>query len=267
MENQIMYTCKYCNKEFQKMTSKRSHQGMCILHPNAKQRRQNISNTFKRKGLGGRPKPKIMYYFVCGICGDQYKLQLTENAFKNKRYTKVCSNCHIRHIPWNKGLTKQTDDRVRKNGESYHKTIINGINTPPQLGKPLSEQHKKKVSEGMKKAHKQGRAWNIGMSRWNSEMSYPQKFFTMVIANQFEDKNYKHQYPVGKYSLDFAWVDKKKCIQIDGQQHLKEDAIQHDRIRDQYLVAQDWDILRISWKQMCNDFKGTIKIAKQFIDF
>lgn len=38
-------------------------------------------------------------------------------------------------------------------------------------------------------------------------------------------------------------------------------------IRDQYLVAQDWDILRISWKQMCNDFKGTIKIAKQFIDF
>ena len=202
-----------------------------------------------------------------------------------KHYSKYGIKCHIwrthgegqnfnpnsgyqtgQRIAWNKGLTKQTDQRVKKTGESYHNRILNGSIIPPQLGKPLSDQHKKKVSEGMKKAHKEGRAWNIGMSRWNSEMSYPQKFFTLVIANQFEDKDYIHQLPVGKYSLDFAWLQKKKCIQIDGQQHLKPDAVIHDKERDEYLRQQGWKILRISWKDMCSSFKQYIGIAKQFID-
>lgn len=263
-----IYTCKYCNKSFENIHAKCGHQGMCKLNPNAQERRKKISTTLKGKGIGN-PKPKQEYAITCIGCGQEFKLLLTENAFNNKRYKRYCQRCQYQDkgIPWNKGLTKQTDIRVKKNGESIHLGVITGKIVPPQLGKSLSKQHRLAVSEGMKKAHKEGRAWNIGMSRWNSEMSYPQKFFTMVIANQFKDKNYKHQYPVGKYSLDFAWVDKKKCIQIDGQQHLKEDAIQHDRIRDQYLVAQDWNILRISWKQMCNDFKGKIKIAKQFIDF
>lgn len=261
---QKTYTCKYCGKQWDSNVKRNGHQGMCKLNPNHSERINNISETLKKKAIGNS-KPKLEYKIQCVQCGKETTVILTENAFLKQRYSRRCESC--KPVVWNKGKTKLTNASLKKKGETYHNRCLEGKIIPSQLGKPLSEQHKKKVSEGMKRAHKEGRAWNIGMSRWNSEMSYPQKFFTMVIANQFEDKNYKHQYPVGKYSLDFAWVDKKKCIQIDGQQHLKEDAIQHDRIRDQYLVAQDWDILRISWKQMCNDFKGTIKIAKQFIDF
>ena len=68
----------------------------------------------------------------------------------------------------------------------------------------------------MKKAHAEGRAHNIGESRWNNKPSYPEKWFMEVIANEFNDKNYVREHPFHKYSLDFAWLDKKKCIELDG---------------------------------------------------
>jgi len=68
----------------------------------------------------------------------------------------------------------------------------------------------------MTKAHKEGRAHNIGESRWNNEPSYPERWFMKVIENEFEDKNYTREYPFHRFSLDFAWIEKKKCIEIDG---------------------------------------------------
>lgn len=62
----------------------------------------------------------------------------------------------------------------------------------------------------MKIAHKEGRAWNIGKSRWHNEASYPENFFIKVIENEFEDKNYKREFNIGIYSIDFAWPHKKE---------------------------------------------------------
>ena len=39
-----------------------------------------------------------------------------------------------------------------------------------------------------------------------------------VIKNEFEDQNYVREYPFKIYSLDFAWPEKKQCIEIDGEQ-------------------------------------------------
>lgn len=134
-------------------------------------------------------------------------------------------------------------------------------------GVSLSETHKKAVSNGMKKAHKEGRAWNIGMSRWNNEPSYPETFFMKVIENEFSDKDYKREYNVGIYSLDFAWLDKKKVIEIDGDQHQRfKEYKERDQRKDKFLVEKGWEILRIKWKDMYNEPKRYIKIAKEFID-
>ena len=46
-----------------------------------------------------------------------------------------------------------------------------------------SNETKAKISESMKRAHLEGRAWNIGKSRWNNEPSYPEIFFIKVIEN------------------------------------------------------------------------------------
>jgi len=36
--------------------------------------------------------------------------------------------------PWNKGLTKETDERVKKNGETFSKRVTNGTIVPWQTG-------------------------------------------------------------------------------------------------------------------------------------
>ena len=135
-----------------------------------------------------------------------------------------------------------------------------------QIGKTLSEEHKIKVSESMKLAHLEKRAWNIGKSRWNNAKSYPEKFFTSVIENEFLDKDYECEHNVGIYSIDFAWVSKKLAIEIDGEQHQRfKDIAERDNRKDSFLTSQGWKILRITWKEMYNDPKKLIQKAYTFI--
>lgn len=126
---------------------------------------------------------------------------------------------------------------------------------------------KAKISNSMKKAHMEGRAWNIGKSRWNSQPSYPELFFMQVIQNEFINKNYVTEYPIGRYSLDFAWVVEKKCIEIDGDQHDRFSEYKlRDIKKDELLTSMGWKILRIKWKEMYKDTKKYIEICKNFID-
>ena len=119
----------------------------------------------------------------------------------------------------------------------------------------------------MKKAHAEGRAWNIGMSRWNNESSYPEKFIIKVIANEFTDKNYIHEFPQGIYSIDFAWPAKKKAIEIDGQQHERfEEYRLRDKRKDKFLFENGWKVLRLKWTDILHDTKQRIQEMKNFID-
>jgi len=161
---------------------------------------------------------------------------------------------------WNKGLTKLTDTRVNLISEKVSKTLSG------KPGRKPTEIQKKQISNAMKKAHAEGRAWNIGKSRWNNEPSYPEKFFIEVIKNEFDDKNYVREFNVGLYSIDFAWVNKKLAIEIDGQQHEKEEYRLRDERKDKILIENGWIVLRLKWVDICNDTQNYIKMAKQFID-
>jgi very-short-patch-repair endonuclease len=138
-----------------------------------------------------------------------------------------------------------------------------GITPPPVI----SEYAKQQISKGMKRAHAEGRAWNIGNSRWNNTPSWPEKWFMTVIENEFEDTNYLREYALDRYSLDFAWPHKKLCIEIDGEQHQRFDAYRaRDVQKDATLKKSGWKVLRLQWKDILADSKGKISEAKNFID-
>lgn len=162
---------------------------------------------------------------------------------------------------WNKGLTKDTDDRIKRAAANTSKAL---------KGKPgfkPSDEHRAKTSVAMKKAHAEGRAHNIGSSRWNNEPSYPEKFFMKVIENEFADKNYEREFPFSRFSLDFAWVEKKRCIEIDGEQHQRfEEYRLRDERKDKALQNAGWKVLRIKWADMYSDTKVWIETAKNFIE-
>ena len=147
----------------------------------------------------------------CDMCCEEF-------ASRSILYKHKHDFHHINRT-WNKGLTKETDKRIAKGIETLKKHIADGSVVPHNIGMHTPEAVRKKISESMKKAHAEGRAHNIGECRWNNEPSWPEKWFMQVIENEFSDKNYVRERPFHRFSLDFAWEHKKKCIEIDGGQH------------------------------------------------
>lgn len=163
-------------------------------------------------------------------------------------------------VIWNKGKTKQTDIRIKKIAETLSKT------TKGKKGHPHTEQSKLNLSKGMKKAHAEGRAWNIGKNRSKNKPSWPEQFFMKVIENEFYDKNYIREYPCTIYSIDFAWPDKKKAIELDGAQHYRfKEYAERDIRKNKVLELNGWLLLRIKWDEMFKDTKKWIKIANEFV--
>lgn len=138
--------------------------------------------------------------------------------------------------------------------------------SPSFKGKTHTQETKNKMSESMKKAHSEGRAWNIGKSRWNNEPSYPEKFFVGVIENEFIDKEYKQEFSIGVYSADFCWPHLMKVIEIDGGQHQRfEEYIERDKRKDLFLSKEGYTVLRVVWQEMFNNTKDKIKECYNFI--
>lgn len=213
--------------------------------------------------------------YICKFCS-----KVCKNANSLRNHERLCKlnpnhqeTYFKTHLPWNKGLTKETNETLKKSGENFSAKVKNGeiVLAKIYLGKHLSEEHKNAIARGMKKAHAENRAHNIGESRWNTEHSWPEKWFIQVLSNEFQMKESEHyvtEMPFCKYSLDFAWPEKKLCIEIDGEQHERfEEYKQRDIKKDKLLLANEWQVIRINWKDCCNNPKETINLVRnKFIE-
>lgn len=163
------------------------------------------------------------------------------------------------HKAWNKGLTK-SDPRVALNAARASKTLSG------RKRKPHTNEFRLFLSELMKKKHKEGKAHNIGECRKRKEPSWPEAFFIKVIQNEFSDKNYTYEYWIKPFSIDFAWLEKKKAIEIDGEQHIyNPEQVERDKRKNELLKKEGWLLLRIAWKDLFHNTKHVIEQANNFI--
>lgn len=210
--------------------------------------------------------------YFCTFCGKQCK-----NKNSHRNHERLCSK-NPNHPPynsicikggngaWNKGLTAKTDERIRKWADTMKQKYSSGQLKPYNKGRKHTEEERIAISNGMKRAHREGRAYNIGTCRWKNEHSWPEKWFIQVIENEFEDKNYKCELPFHRFSLDFAWVEKKRCIEIDGKFHETKEQSARDKEKDRLLESDGWKLLRMPWKEVYKDTKTWIEKARNFID-
>lgn len=229
------------------------HERTCKLNPNRKPL-VNSGNGWKYV----KHKKAPYGTWKCEECNLIFE---TRNLFYKHKHE--LHNCHK---AWNKGLTKYTCKSIANGIKTFKKHIEDGTITPSQLGKPLTKAHKQAISSGMKLAHKEGRAHNIGESRWNNEHSYPEKWLIKVLDNEFgmkENVDYRTEMPFGKYALDFAWESKKFAIEIDGEQHERfEEYKKRDEKKDELLKENSWSLLRIKWKDCFARPKEFIEIIR-----
>lgn len=110
----------------------------------------------------------------------------------------------------------------------------------------LSEKTKEKIRQARlkyMKEHPEDTAW-----RKRNKPSYPEQCFINFLQEKEIDKKFliEREYSVFPFYVDFAFVDIKLAIEIDGSQHLQEDRKKKDEEKDQLLRSQGWSVIRFS---------------------
>jgi len=209
-------------------------------------------------------------YWICKTCNkvcltrrelqEHYKENSTHRLNRDKpHFLLKCKYC---------GLEKNTT----KEGMTLHEKCCK-LNPNKRnhnwFGKHHSEYTKQLLSECMKKAHKEGRAGKFP-SRKNREHSYPEKWIIKILKNELnmeENIDYEtEKYFYGQF-LDFAWNEQKKCIEIDGDQHERfPERKLKDKEKEKNLEQDGWKLLRIKWKDVCNDTQFWVQKIIDFIN-
>lgn len=160
--------------------------------------------------------------------------------------------------------TKYTDERVKRQGESYTASQLG------RVGHSQSLETRVKISESMKKNAREGKL--KGFMKRGKE-SYPEKFWSAVLDNN--GIPYIREYRVSftslgvnnshaGYFLDFFIKDLNLDLEIDGSQHRWNTSVREkDKIRDERLKSRSYLVYRIPYI----DPRYKDKVKKQIDDF
>lgn len=109
--------------------------------------------------------------------------------------------------------------------------------------------------KGMEEAMKKGN-WKGWSGQGRRVESYPEKFIRELL-NKHCEIPYEPQYPVSRFSLDFAFLEQKVALEVDGKQHNYPERAAHDKRRDKKLASLGWIVIRIPWqpKNDCESVK------------
>ena len=75
---------------------------------------------------------------------------------------------------------------------------------------------------------------------------------------QFSGYKFRRQQPIGKYIVDFACLEKRLIIEIDGGQHSEQTA--YDLERDTWLESQGFSVLRFWNNQILKEMEAVKEI-------
>ena len=78
----------------------------------------------------------------------------------------------------------------------------------------------------------------------------------MVRGRRMLDVKFRREYPLGPYTLDFASVEIKLNVEIDGKDHLTDEGRERDHRRDAFVREKGWTVLRINGYRVTQDPRG-----------
>jgi very-short-patch-repair endonuclease len=108
------------------------------------------------------------------------------------------------------------------------------------------------LSEGAKKGRQtaKDRGTFSGWKKRTKEPSYPEQYFIDLFNNE-NINGFEREHNVGRWFIDFAFLDKKIAIEIDGKQHQHRKHL--DEEKDNFLRENGWTVFRIEWFNPINE--------------
>lgn len=88
------------------------------------------------------------------------------------------------------------------------------------------------------------------------ELTPAERKLWAVIRNDQLGVNFRRQHAIGKYIPDFACIEKKLIIELDGSQHLEQE--EYDKERTKYLESQGYKVIRFWNNDVMKNIEGVI---------
>lgn len=108
---------------------------------------------------------------------------------------------------------------------------------------------------------------NPEQTAWRKKnMSYPEKVFKDTVYDLGLNNKFliEREYSVFPYFIDYAFINEKVAVEIDGEQHNLPERKINDKKKDELLINHGWRVYRITAKKMIDEPK---KVMKNLIEF
>ncbi len=66
------------------------------------------------------------------------------------------------------------------------------------------------------------------------------------LRREYGEWRFRRQHPVGPYIADFACIEARLVIEIDGATHGAPEALAYDERRTRYIESGDWRVIRFT---------------------
>jgi very-short-patch-repair endonuclease len=195
--------------------------------------------------------PVCLQYFV-RLNGHFWRKHTDEGRNKNYVFRE-------NRVSWNKGLTKETNDNVKKQSEKLSSRYKSGELIGTQKGRPLTKELRQELSKKKIAFLKENPTKVPYLLNHSSKESYPEKIFRIALEHN-NINGWIQEYQNSIYSYDFAFIDPKIDVEIDGATHLTEKVKKIDERRDRWSNEQGWTVLRFNASDVIRNADKCINI-------
>ena len=89
------------------------------------------------------------------------------------------------------------------------------------------------------------------------------KLWNLLRNHQFYGYEFRRQYPIGEYIVDFICREKKIIIELDGGQHNEEKNIITDEKRTEFLNSLGYKVIRFWNNDIDINIEGVFDVIKK----
>ena len=90
-------------------------------------------------------------------------------------------------------------------------------------------------------------------------MSLPEVLLWRVLRQRPDGLKFRRQFPIGPITADFACLERRLIIEVDGEAHNRGDQPRRDGARDALLRRDGFDVMRIPAQDVLRDLDSVVR--------
>ena len=91
------------------------------------------------------------------------------------------------------------------------------------------------------------------------QMSLPEVLLWQQLRKRPKGLKFRRQFPIGEMTVDFACLERRLIIEVDGEGHSYGDQPRRDSARDSILIREGFRVVRIAARHVLQDMDAVLR--------